>query len=767
MRLYVDGALVKANAAYTTAQNLTGYWRVGEDNLNAWPDQPSSSYFAGSIDEVAVYSTALPATEIANQYTLATGNQPNTPPTAAFTSGINGAVVTVDGSTSTDSQGPIASYAWSFGDGGTATGATATHTYTAGGSYTVTLTVTDGGGASDTVSHQIAIADSYGTLINASDPYLFWRLGEGPGSTTAVDSGPHGNNGGYQAGVTPGGTGPMPGSLAPQFDGASGVVVASTPVNDPTVYSEEAWFKTTTTAGGKIMGFGDAASGSSSNYDRHVYMDSDGHINFGAWTGTANVATSPGTYNDGQWHHVVATQGPAGMVLYLDGTSVATNPQTDAQPYVGYWRVGGDTSWSGAPYFNGQIADAAVYTTALNAATVQQHYNAGSGTAPTASFTSTPHDLTVAFDASGSTASSGRTLTSYAWDFGDEATGSGKTVSHPYAAGGTYSVKLTVTDSANATASVTIPVSVAPAPQPPTASFTATPTGLSVSVDGSASQAFGTATVTKYTWDWGDGSAPQDTTTATATHDYTASGDQTISLVVTDSSGAVSTAATQTVTVSNQAPQALAADAFERTVASGWGAADTGGNWSTSGSGVAFSVAGGAGIMTVNTAGRSGTAVLGTVSGQDVDALVDVSPQQTVTGGGIYSSLMVRRSSSTFYSAKARIGADGSVRLYLIRTNNGTETALNAITVPGLTAGANDVLRTHLQVTGSGPVALAASVWKVGTTEPATWQLTTTDTAGALTGPATVGVIGYVSGSATNMPSVIRYDNLTITPVGP
>jgi PKD repeat protein len=852
MRLYVDGALVRSNPAYTGAQNFSGYWRVGGDNLNGWPSQPTGNFFAGTIDEVAVYSSVLPPTEVANQYTLATGNQANTPPTAAFTTTLSGMAVSVNGTTSTDAEGPIASYAWTFGDGGTATGATANHTYQAGGSYAVTLTVTDSGGAADTVSHQVKVADSYGSLIDASNPYLFWRLGEGSGSSAAMDSSANDNNGTYQGGVSPGSPGLLPGSLAPQFDGSSGVVVANASVNNPTVYSEEAWFKTTTTAGGKIMGLGDATSGSSSNYDRHVYMDADGHINFGVWTGVQNVATSPGTYNDGQWHHVVATQGPAGMTLYLDGQSVATNPQTQAQAYVGYWRVGGDTSWSGAPYFNGQIADVAIYTSALSAATVQQHYAAGSGTAPTASFTPTIHDMTVDFDASASTASSGRTITGYAWDFGDETTGAGQTTSHTYTAGGSFPVKLTVTDSANATASVTIQVSVVAAHQPPSASFTATPTGMSVSVDGSASQAFDSATVAKYTWDWGDGGATQDTTSAITTHDYTTPGAKTITLVVTDSTGAASPPASRTVTPAHANPvavigtplvsdlmvsfdgsgssasdgatisgyswtfgdgatstqaapshtyaadgsypvtlvvtdstgaesdaatrtvsvssggtaQPLAADTFGRSVTSGWGSADTGGAWSTSGSGVSFSVTGGAGVMTIGTAGRSGTAVLGSVSGGDVDAYIDVSAGQTITGGGIYSSLMVRRTSTTFYSAKLRLNADGSVRLYLIRTNNGTETALNAITVPGLTVGANDVLRTHLQVTGSGPVALSGSVWKATDSEPATWQLTTNDNTGPIAGPATVGVIGYLSGSATNTPSIIKYDNLTIAAPG-
>ncbi len=39
----------------TGNQSYSGYWHVGGDNLNGWPNQPSSAYFAGQIDETAIY----------------------------------------------------------------------------------------------------------------------------------------------------------------------------------------------------------------------------------------------------------------------------------------------------------------------------------------------------------------------------------------------------------------------------------------------------------------------------------------------------------------------------------------------------------------------------------------------------------------------------------------------------------------------------------------------------------------------------------------
>ncbi len=77
---------------------------------------------------------------------------PNLRPTAAFTSNVTeGSApleVRFDASSSSDPDGTIVSYEWTFGDGNNGTGQTTTHTYADAGSYTPRLTVTDERGAS-------------------------------------------------------------------------------------------------------------------------------------------------------------------------------------------------------------------------------------------------------------------------------------------------------------------------------------------------------------------------------------------------------------------------------------------------------------------------------------------------------------------------------------------------------------------------------------------------------------------------------------------
>lgn len=404
-------------------------------------------------------------------------------------------------------------------------------------------------------------ADSYGARVYNDSPDLYWRLNETSG-TVAADSSVSVNNGTYSGGVTKNQTGAIAGTTnkAAAFDGVNGLVASSTLLSNPSVYSLELWFNSTTTRGGKLIGFGSANTGTSGNYDRHVYLQDDGKLVFGVWTGFANTITTPGAYTDGVWHHVVATQSStSGMALYVDGALVGTNGQTSSQAYDGYWRVGGDTTWgSTSAFVNARIDEVAVYSTAISANTVAAHYSLGAGTtpnvAPTASFAATPSTLAVAVDASASSDSDG-TIASYAWDFGDGGTGTGVTASHTYAAAGTYPVTLTVTDNRGGTGTMTSSVTVtAPVPNaPPTASFTITPTNLAVAVDGSGSTD-SDGTVASYAWTFGDGGTASG---ATASHTYAAAGTYSVTLTVTDNTGATGTK-TSSITVQAAPPPNVA-----------------------------------------------------------------------------------------------------------------------------------------------------------------------------------------------------------------
>lgn len=103
------------------------------------------------------------------------GGGTNAAPTASFTatpaSGAAPLGVHVDASASTDADGTVASYSWTFGDGSSATGVTADHTYTTAGSYTVTLTVTDDGAATDTATRTVTVSaasTATGGLVDAT-----------------------------------------------------------------------------------------------------------------------------------------------------------------------------------------------------------------------------------------------------------------------------------------------------------------------------------------------------------------------------------------------------------------------------------------------------------------------------------------------------------------------------------------------------------------------------------------------------------------------
>src|SRR4029453_4082425 len=107
------------------------------------------------------------------------GGGGNSSPTAAFTSSCSGLTCSFDGTGSSDPEGPIVSYQWSFGDTTTGSGGQPSHAYQQPGTYTVTLTVTDGNGATDSVSHSV-------TVSSTTSPIAFRGMARFVGNTTSA-----------------------------------------------------------------------------------------------------------------------------------------------------------------------------------------------------------------------------------------------------------------------------------------------------------------------------------------------------------------------------------------------------------------------------------------------------------------------------------------------------------------------------------------------------------------------------------------------------
>jgi PKD repeat protein len=783
MNLYVDGSRVAQRADVTSGQSFIGFWRVGGDNINGWDSQPSSSSFAGDIDDVAVYPTVLPAATVRAHYVAA-------------------------GGTST----PV-----------------------------------------------IAPADAYGALVFNSSPELYWRYDDTTGATTADSSGNdvagvldgdyvRGDAGALAGGV---GTGIQFRQTTCQWwqigctSTNGGTAASAIAYANPTVYSVETWFKTTSTRGGRLIGFSGNQKGGSGAYDRHVYMQDDGRLVFGTWTGQTNTITTATAYNDGTWHHVVATQASDGMRLFVDGVERGTNPQTAAQDYTGYWRVGGDTTWgSSSANLIGTLDETAVYSRELSTSEIAAHYALGKGESipnqpPVPMISATTSDLTVSVDGSGSVDPDGA-IASYVWDFGDGQSGAGVTASHAYPGAGTYTLSLTVTDDDGASAQTTQQVVVVAPNVPPTAAFTASVDGLTVSVDGSTSTD-SDGSIVSYAWDFGDGATA---TGSTASHTYTAGGTRAVTLTVTDDRGAtnVKTSFVDPVTP-NQVPVAgfvssvsglsvsvdgsgssdadgsvvsyawdfgdqstgsgvtashayaavgtysvtltvtddrgatatsvapvtvtsgpvavgpLFSDTFARQLASGWGSADAGGAWTLRTGATRFSVADGVGkvLLPKATAVAADTAVLDSTATRFSTSFSVDKPNEAM-----YIGAVTRRVADDQYMVRIRVGADGTARLNVLR---GTSTTIGAAVETGVVIEPGASYRFVVDTsTSAGVTSISAKVWKDGTPEPG-WQVERTNNVAALQVAGSAGVYAYMPNTAVNVPATLTFDNLTVTTI--
>jgi parallel beta-helix repeat protein len=430
--------------------------------------------------------------------------------------------VTADASGSTDGDAtPVSSYTFEFGDGATAgpqPGATADHTYANGGTYTVTVTVTDTAGLSSSTSATLDV----GPVDNAPAASLTVTPGSGtaPVAVTADASGSTDNDGTSIATYTFD-FGDGTAIVGPQAAAAAGHTYTAAGSYTVTVtVADTAGYASTATASVEVSA--DAPPVAALNV-----TPSSGAVNLVV---TANASGS--TDND-------ATPIASYTFDFGDGTAVV-GPQAGATaPHT--YRQGGT--------FTVQVT---VKDTAGGSSTATQTVTV-TDAPPVASLTVSASSIrpgqSVTASASGSTDTDGTPIASYTFDFGDGTAVVGPqaaaSANHIYLLAGTWTVQVTVKDTAGLSSTATRTVTVADLP--PVASLTVAPgsvkLGKPVTANASGSTDTDGTPIASYTFDFGDGTAlvgPQ--ASPTASHTYTKKGEFIVKVTVRDTAGNASTA---------------------------------------------------------------------------------------------------------------------------------------------------------------------------------------------------------------------------------
>lgn len=265
----------------------------------------------------------------------------------------------------------------------------------------------------------------------------------------------------------------------------------------------------------------------------------------------------------------------------------------------------------------------------------------GGNSAPTAAVNATPKSgtapLLVSFSSAGSSDPEGSTLT-YNWTFGDGGTSTQANPSYTYSTAGTYTAKVTVSDGTNSATStnLTISVSAASVNNPPTAVASGTPLSGSAPLAvtfSSAGSSDPNGTSLTYNWTFGDGTS---STAANPSHTYSANGNYTAQLTVSDGTNNA-TATAIAITVADAGSSLVAAYSFNE--GSGTTTADVSGK----------SNPGALSNATWTASGKFGGAL--SFNGTSAQVIVPSSPSLNVTNGLTEEAWVYPTASKSTWSA--------------------------------------------------------------------------------------------------------------------
>jgi len=373
--------------------------------------------FNGSIDDVAVFNSAMTSDQILAQFSKGAGLSGSI---AATIGGQPQSITTYAGNTVTlaatgiNGTSPF-SYQWqsnsiNISDGGNISGAqTPTLTISnsiSANSATYKLVVTNPVGPTPSSNAVVNIVtpvpNSYEAVAAGLKPFAFWKLNEtsdpSVGGVVAWDyAGSHTAT--YQVGALNGFNG-IVGPEAAAFPGfpatytalgtvsniANSYVTASAGSLVASNLTYAMWIKPNAPVqnwAGLLMDRGGAGEGLGFGGT----VDGTGMSELGyTWNANSTWSYNSGLYPPiNQWSFVVMVIQPTKATLYLmnsSGTQSATNAIAhDTETFGSAWHIGDDTAGgaTGGRTFPGSISDVGVYLTALTPSQVTSLYNAGLG----------------------------------------------------------------------------------------------------------------------------------------------------------------------------------------------------------------------------------------------------------------------------------------------------------------------------------------------------------------------------------------------------
>lgn len=200
-----------------------------------------------------------------------------------------------------------------------------------------------------------------------------------------------------------------------------------------------------------------------------------------------------------------------------------------------------------------------------------------------------------------------------------------------------------------------------------------------------------------------------------------------------------------------------ATDDFNEIVADGWGIADTGQTWTVTGGAASdYSKSGTKGLQSHPTDNILRHSTLD-VSLLNVNQKITFESNKLAAGAVQLVELMARNDGAgSFYITRYTFTTTATVSVSIRKVIAGVETVLSSFTT-ALTHVANTQFSARFVVQGN---QLKARMWLASSSEPTTWDVTTTDSAITTTGK--VGVRSLLAAGTTNEPVIFSFDNYEV-----